>query len=829
MVGATDRTLACPECGSSYLQGVKFCAECGIPLGSVDLDLGTLVGSYRLIEVLGEGGMGRVYVAEHVRLGRRVAVKKLRNELVSNPTAVARFFSEARAVNRISHDNIVEITDFLEQPGGDNYIIMELLKGEDLAHRLQRKRILPLPRAFDIAAQTASALSAVHAAGMIHRDLKPDNIFLIERGGNPDFVKVLDFGVAKLTDTSDRGGIAMHVTAAGQIIGTPEYMSPEQAGGMSVDFRTDIYALGVILYEMITGDLPFQAKSFGELLIQHMTSPVELPRFSPGLPYGIQTGRDQLLLDLLAKNPKDRPRSMTEIEVRIRGLIDSMDLPPPPKKRPSEPTANPVSVQVAAQISMINDRAEPTPTSLARVALKKRPTPQVVVEIGTPRSVSRIEVPTPPGTRGIMAQTPRSGSPSGGAQPTPTELPRAGVDRLAKSSTDAQSLLAPIALPGTRSGPQSERDATPPEVRRSARLQVTGSNPGIGMPEVAARRSSGERPVARPASHPDATRRGSNPGIGLPSDALVGPIIEVNRRSTSNPAIAVPDRDAGPAAEPRQGGAGPTVDVPDPLLETKRGWVSYTAASPRPAGWGGAREPRAGIGSTPAIGTPQSTLHPTPVVTIDADADAAVDAGADPVTVASATGLAAATATPTSVTSDPTSGRQSRLPPAAAPARSRRLLLIGALAVVTAAGFVVRELREPVAPAVVAPALAPGAPVAEIKIKFVSAPSGATVRLVSTGELLGITPFTQSFPRSDRAARFEFSRAGFVTVVQDLALVTDDALAATLAPLAPQPTAAVAPTPDPPRPRAVPPKRAPPPAPERPVDRNGTLDVFKQK
>jgi len=865
VVGAADRTLACPECGSSYLQGVKFCAECGIPLGDVDVDLGTLVGSYRLIEVLGEGGMGRVYVAEHVKLGRRVAVKKLRSELASNATAVARFFSEARAVNRISHENIVEITDFLEHPGGDNYIIMELLKGEDLAHRLQRKRILPLPRAFDIAAQTASALSAVHAAGMIHRDLKPDNIFLIERGGNPDFVKVLDFGVAKLTDTSDRGGIAMHVTAAGQIIGTPEYMSPEQAGGLAVDFRTDIYALGVILYEMITGDLPFQAKSFGELLIQHMTSPVELPRFAPGLPYGIQSGRDQLLLDLLAKNPKDRPRSMTEIELRIRGLIESMDLPPPPKKRQSD------------RAPTINERAEPTPTSLARLALKKLPTPQVVVEIGTPRSVSRIEVPTPVGVRGAAAPTtPPPAGPGPGAQNTPIELPRAGAERLAKSSsTDAQSVMPPMGRPGVGAPP--ERDATPSDLRRSGRLQVSGSNPGISMPESAGQRSPSERSGSRPIERPGAVKRGSNPGIGLPDRAPLRPAIEVNRSGGSNPgmadrdvlrpgievnrsggsnaAIAIPDRaDPGAALEVRPGGGSATVDVPDPLLDTKRGWVSYTASpGPKPSGRSRAHEPRAGIGLSPAIGTPLSTNGPELVLTIAADTgdDLVVEARGEPVAIAAIARAAPVAVEPTSarlsrpdpaapVTSaavEPTSARLSRpaAEPAPTPTRSRRTLWIGALAVVAAAGLVARELREPVGPAVAPSPLAvapqaPAAQLAEIRIKFVSAPSGATVRLVATGETLGITPFTQSFPRSDHSARFEFSRVGFATVVQDLTLVTDDALAATLAPIAavaPTPAPA-APIPDPPR-KAVSAKRPSPPAPDRPVDRNGTLDVFKQK
>jgi serine/threonine-protein kinase len=254
---------------------VKFCAECGVSLartteGVDGLPAGTVIGGYRILELLGEGGMGRVYVAEHIKLGRRVAMKVLKTELATNVNAVSRFFAEARAVNRISHDHIVEITDFLEKSGGYNCYIMELLRGEDLGLRLLRAEPPSLATSVEIAIQIASALGAVHAAGIVHRDLKPDNIFLIERSGSRNYVKLLDFGVAKLIDPFDTG-IATHTTAAGQIIGTPEYMSPEQAGGQVVDHRTDIYALGVILYELVTGQLPFKAKSFGELVIKHMT------------------------------------------------------------------------------------------------------------------------------------------------------------------------------------------------------------------------------------------------------------------------------------------------------------------------------------------------------------------------------------------------------------------------------------------------------------------------------------------------------------------------------------------------------------------------------
>ena len=202
--------------------------------------LGTTLGSYRLLEIIGEGGMGAVYLAEHVKLGRKVALKMLHEQYAKQPDVVRRFFAEARSVNKIFHEHIVEITDFVENERGANYYIMEYLKGLPLTDLVEREGALPLSRSVGVVVQVCSALSAVHAAGIVHRDLKPDNIFLIERAGQQDFVKLLDFGIAKLLDT-DGQTINLQTTAAGMIMGTPEYMSPEQARGKSVDYRTDIY------------------------------------------------------------------------------------------------------------------------------------------------------------------------------------------------------------------------------------------------------------------------------------------------------------------------------------------------------------------------------------------------------------------------------------------------------------------------------------------------------------------------------------------------------------------------------------------------------------
>jgi serine/threonine protein kinase len=284
---------------------------------SGDARVGQVIGSYRIISLLGEGGMGFVYLAEHQKLGRKVALKMLRSEYANSPQVVRRFFAEAKAVNKISHEHIVEITDFIENDHGDNYFIMEYLKGTSLADALEHEQ-LPLERSLGIAAQTCSALAAVHEADIVHRDLKPDNIFLTERGGRRDFVKLLDFGIAKLLESDV--SVPLQQTAAGVIMGTPEYMSPEQACGHPVDYRTDIYSLGVILYELTTGRKPFAASTFGEMIVSHTTEIPTAPAELEGLPHPVPTELNDLILECLAKAPEDRPQSTREIEERLRRI-----------------------------------------------------------------------------------------------------------------------------------------------------------------------------------------------------------------------------------------------------------------------------------------------------------------------------------------------------------------------------------------------------------------------------------------------------------------------------------------------------------------------------
>lgn len=224
---------------------------------------GEVVGKYRLLHRIGSGGMGTVYAGEHQEVGRKVAIKILRPEASSRPALVERFRREARAAATIDHENIAECIDIGTTDDGLLFYVMEWLKGEDLLSVLRRERILPWPRVKGIAAQLCRALAAAHASGIAHRDLKPSNLFVIRRGDNPDFLKLFDFGIAKLlTDENEGEGL----TQFGEVIGTTPYMAPEMAAGETIDHRIDVYATGVVLVQLLTGHLPFHGKSPRQVL-----------------------------------------------------------------------------------------------------------------------------------------------------------------------------------------------------------------------------------------------------------------------------------------------------------------------------------------------------------------------------------------------------------------------------------------------------------------------------------------------------------------------------------------------------------------------------------
>lgn len=286
-------------------------------------NIGRVLGSYRLVSLLGQGGMGQVYKAEHVMLGRKVALKLLRPEYAAKRDAVHRFFQEARAVNAIGHENIVDITDYVQLEDGETFFIMELLTGNSLGQLIRNRRQPLQPHtAMNIALQVTDALQAAHEKNIIHRDLKPDNIFVIEDLNRGLFVKLLDFGVAKLV--GEAAADLSWETAAGSVIGTPAYMSPEQATGLDVDHRTDIYSLGAILYEMFTGKPVFKAKSFGEFVIKHIN---ELPvPPSEACPEGyVPLTIERIIMRCLEKDPFDRYQDVIDLREDLARATATME------------------------------------------------------------------------------------------------------------------------------------------------------------------------------------------------------------------------------------------------------------------------------------------------------------------------------------------------------------------------------------------------------------------------------------------------------------------------------------------------------------------------
>jgi serine/threonine protein kinase len=281
--------------------------------------VGATLGSYKLGALLGKGGMGYVYRAEHTKLGREVALKLLRMDYARRRDAVARFFQEARTVNRVRHRNIVDVTDFVELDDGTTYIIMELLDGTSLGKWARTG--IELPRALGVLVQICDGLAAAHQVGVVHRDLKPDNVIVVPTEDGAEVAKLLDFGVAKLLNRDDED-IGFQ-TAAGSVIGTPAYMSPEQAGGLPVDARSDIYSLGAIMYELFTGQPMFRGRSFGEYVRKHLTENPVPPRQTPR-GGDLDPRLEALILRSLEKDPARRHGDIVELRDALLGILGGL-------------------------------------------------------------------------------------------------------------------------------------------------------------------------------------------------------------------------------------------------------------------------------------------------------------------------------------------------------------------------------------------------------------------------------------------------------------------------------------------------------------------------
>jgi serine/threonine protein kinase len=345
-------------------------------LGAFDLDAGTLVGEYEIIEKIGEGGMGSVYAGVQPLIGKRVAIKVLSSEVATDPRAVKRFIGEARAVNEIRHRNIIDIFSFGQLVDGRYYFVMELLSGLPLNALTAREGAMPLERLLPLLQQICVALDAVHSRGIIHRDLKPDNIFVCDDEASKPLVKLLDFGIAKLRPDE---GEKLGLTRPGRPIGTPFYMSPEQCRGREVDLRADVYSLGIVVYQLLTGKLPFFADSPLEVFHQHLTKVPTPPSTWLQLPAAVAAQVDATVLAAIAKQPAERPASAGSVWAGLEraalagahssrgGLGDSDELPDSARRAPSVQPLDVMELQATT----------PFLTSIPHPILDTDPTQQV--------------------------------------------------------------------------------------------------------------------------------------------------------------------------------------------------------------------------------------------------------------------------------------------------------------------------------------------------------------------------------------------------------------------------------------------------------------------
>jgi serine/threonine-protein kinase len=281
----------------------------GEPHKSPALPPGARIGEYEVVRVIGQGGMGTVYLGVHPLIRKQVAIKVMAAALSQDPDMTQRFIQEARTANDVGHPNIVEVFTFGQLPTGEAYLVMDYLVGESLEARLGRELELPIDEVARIFDVVCDALGAAHRRGIVHRDLKPDNIFLVSRPGQPSEVKLLDFGIAKLLDPQ----MSLTRTTGNVVFGTPVVMSPEQAINGDVDVRSDVYSIGIILFRALTGRYPFEAKSALHLLQMHLSEPPPRPATLAPVPRAL----DAVVVRCLAKKPVDRP-SLAEVQAALR-------------------------------------------------------------------------------------------------------------------------------------------------------------------------------------------------------------------------------------------------------------------------------------------------------------------------------------------------------------------------------------------------------------------------------------------------------------------------------------------------------------------------------
>jgi serine/threonine-protein kinase len=506
--------VICARCGTAGSGGARFCGVCGTAMAATepatrsgpaprDEMIGReIAGRYRVLAKLGEGGMGAVFRAEQISLKRTVAVKLLRPDVSAAPAVLRRFNAEAELVARLSHPNTVNIYDFGQDSDGTLFIAMELIDGRSLRQVIQRDAPIPLPRALAIAAQIAASLVDAHAHAIIHRDLKPDNVMLQDRGRERDVVRVLDFGIAKLRDDTRATHAAM--TQQGDMLGTPQYMAPEQIRAEPIDGRTDVYALGCLLYEMVTARLPHEAETVLAMLSKHLVEPAVPPsQRRPDL--GIPAAVDALILGAMAKDPRARPQTMEALGEQIAALRQRLG---------AEPTAPqaPAMAAPAAHPDAPYPEAGSAPVAYAPPSMPS-PTPPPGTMPGAPLAAAY--TPWPPGPAPGMGSA--ALPPAAGARRKAAIIAVAGV--IAAGAGIGALVLANRGPAVVAPTPEPVRvaevsvDARPPADAPQAAVEPPAPpepDPWQQPPPVAPRPTPGTRP--RPA--PSAPASGQKLSIG---------------------------------------------------------------------------------------------------------------------------------------------------------------------------------------------------------------------------------------------------------------------------------------------------------------------------
>jgi len=450
---AKSADMRCVHCGETHPVAFTHCPRTGRPIAVGSALIGRVFANrYKMVGLLGEGGMGAVYVAEDVLIGRKVAIKRLHPELASDANAVARFHREARAAAATRHDNIVEVLDLGFAEDHSPYLVMEYLKGQSLSLLLRREQRIAPARACYLVGQVLDALSAVHRRHIIHRDLKPDNVFITRRRGRPDHVKVLDFGVSKMW--REDGGDQLSLTRTGVMLGTPYYMSPEQARGVRAhDHRADLYAVGVILYECLTSRPPFDGPNYHALLQAILGGkPPPLRELAPDVDGALA----EVVAKSIARDPNARFQSAREMLSALIpfGAVDpgasdddtGMDSQPPPSVQAIETEMGRTEL-VSTEL-----RAPTTPADTARSS-SPGPAPA-----GAASAHARGAEPPPPAPAAprVSAGPVASGSAGGArARPRPADSGRGDIakserpraDRVAEQAAPVVQVVAAAASP----------------------------------------------------------------------------------------------------------------------------------------------------------------------------------------------------------------------------------------------------------------------------------------------------------------------------------------------------------------------------------------------